>query len=93
MYILGRVDYQQMMETKLLSLKFTSVLNVNFIRLFFKIYSKLFIDPGIDKLKTREETIIYFNDCLQSAGRKIPNERKSRAHILLAATAGMRLLE
>lgn len=56
-------------------------------------YSKLFEDPGIDKLKTREETIIYFNDCLQNAGRKIPNERKSRAHILLAATAGMRLLE
>ncbi|RNA17236.1 ectonucleoside triphosphate diphosphohydrolase 1 isoform X1 [Brachionus plicatilis] len=49
--------------------------------------------PGIDKLKTKEDTIIYFNDCLQNASKKVPNERKNRAHILLAATAGMRLLD
>ncbi|CAF0750987.1 unnamed protein product [Brachionus calyciflorus] len=51
-----------------------------------------FKSPGIDKLKTKDDTIIYFNDCLQNASKTIPNERKSRAHIVLAATAGMRLL-
>lgn len=29
---------------------------------------------------------------MQDASKKIPNERKNRAHVLLAATAGMRLL-
>ncbi|RMZ94922.1 ectonucleoside triphosphate diphosphohydrolase 1 isoform X1 [Brachionus plicatilis] len=48
--------------------------------------------PGINALRTKEDVILYFNDCLQEASKFIPNQRKNRTHIILAATAGMRLL-
>ncbi|CAF0780681.1 unnamed protein product, partial [Brachionus calyciflorus] len=48
---------------------------------------------GIDKLTSKDNTILYFNDCLQNASKVIPHERKNRAYIILAATAGMRLLD
>lgn len=90
----GKVDCLRVGVTKLKLAKSDSVQNVSIYSKLKWIGNNLFDSkaPGIDKLKTRDETILYFNDCLQNASKKIPHERKSRAHILLAATAGMRLL-
>ena len=51
------------------------------------------IDKGIDKIVSKEDLIVKYNDCIQLAERSIPNDRKSRTYITLAATAGMRLLK
>ncbi|CAF1010725.1 unnamed protein product, partial [Brachionus calyciflorus] len=50
-------------------------------------------NPGIDKLTSKDNTILYFNDCLQNASKLIPHDRKNRTYVILAATAGMRLLD
>lgn len=50
-------------------------------------------DKGIDKINDKQELIKSFKNCIQKAYEKVPNERKNRTHIFLAATAGMRLLE
>ncbi|CAF0751002.1 unnamed protein product [Brachionus calyciflorus] len=50
-------------------------------------------NPGIDKLNSKNDVILYFYDCLQKSSKLIPNDRKDRAYIILAATAGMRLLD
>jgi hypothetical protein len=48
---------------------------------------------GIDKLLTMDQSIVYFNRCMQLARRVVPAKRRQRAKIFLAATAGMRLLK
>ena len=50
-------------------------------------------DKGIDKVKSREEIAENFGDCISQAKARVPDDRKSRCYIFLAATAGMRLLE
>ena len=49
-------------------------------------------DKGIDKFTSKSDLILSFNDCMQIASNIIPNDRKFRTYISLAATAGMRLL-
>ena len=50
-------------------------------------------DSGIDKIKSQTEFIDKFSTCLNKAQTEIPENRKSRTYLFLAATAGMRLLE
>lgn len=49
-------------------------------------------DNGIDKIKDKTELVTKFSKCIQKAQKLIPEERKNRTKISLAATAGMRLL-
>ena len=51
------------------------------------------IDSGIDKIKSKEELIQKFNNCISRAYNEIPDNRKYRTNILLGATGGLRLLE
>lgn len=50
-------------------------------------------DNGIDKIKSKSELISKFKACIEKADSEIPEDRKSRSYLFLAATAGMRLLE
>jgi hypothetical protein len=53
----------------------------------------LFQEIGIDKIGSLDQATLYFDPCLRLARKQIPDARKSRAFIALAATAGMRLLK
>lgn len=50
-------------------------------------------DKGIDKFTSKSDVILSFNDCMQLASNLVPQNRKHRTYISLAATAGMRLLK
>jgi len=50
-------------------------------------------DNGIDKIKSKQELIEKYSPCVSKAHEKIPQDRKRRTYIFLAATAGMRLLD
>ena len=50
-------------------------------------------DKGIDKFTSKSDVVLSFNDCMQLASRRVPQNRKFRTYISLAATAGMRLLK
>ena len=50
-------------------------------------------DKGIDKFTSKNDVILAFTDCIQKADKKIPYDRKGRAYLSLAGTAGMRLLK
>lgn len=51
------------------------------------------LDNGLDKIKSKEEFIQKYSNCIKKAQDAIPDDRKSRAYLFLAATAGMRLLQ
>jgi hypothetical protein len=53
----------------------------------------LFKDNGIDKIRSKDELESKFSKCVQKASAQVPQNRKNRTYIFLAATAGMRLLE
>jgi Golgi nucleoside diphosphatase len=50
-------------------------------------------DNGLDKIKSKQDLINKYSNCIQIAQETIPNDRKNRTYLFLAATAGMRLLE
>ena len=47
----------------------------------------------IDKVKSQEELIGNFSDCIQQAKMVIPEENWKSTKIFLGATGGMRLLQ
>jgi hypothetical protein len=63
-----------------------------FLKLSLKFILILKKDNGLDKIESQNELIQKYSNCLNQAENIIPNERKSRTYIFLAATAGMRLL-
>ena len=60
--------------------------------LYFYCLNKLKAKP-IVTIETKDDILLYFNDCMMSALRIIPNDRLNRTLITLGATAGMRLLK
>jgi hypothetical protein len=70
--------------------------NLIFFILALTLYCEIKIiktDTGLDKIKSQSELIKRYSKCIQLAEDTIPADRKKRAYIFLAATAGMRLLE
>lgn len=55
--------------------------------------SDYFLDNGVDKIMDMVELKHMFSKCIAKAHELIPEDRKDRTKINLAATAGMRLLE
>jgi hypothetical protein len=71
--------------------KVYTVFNANHILRLTFIFN-FSLEQGIDKIKNKTELIQKFTPCMNKAHSLIPENRKNRTKISLAATAGMRLL-